>query len=62
MVSSLPEELVKAMFVTPCRDIALALDLARQKHGHKMSILLMPQAPRIAVRQAGQSINSSSNQ
>jgi len=53
MVSSLPEDLVKAMFVNPCQDLAQALDRARQKHGPEMSILLMPQAPRLAVRLAG---------
>ncbi|HCF48656.1 MAG TPA: nickel-dependent lactate racemase [Syntrophomonas sp.] len=54
MVSSLPGDMVKAMFVTPCPDLSQALNMARQKHGPGMSVIIMPQAPRIAVRQAGQ--------
>lgn len=53
LVSGLPEDMVKAMFVTPCADLNKALEMAGQKHGPDMKVIIMPQAPRIAVRLTG---------
>lgn len=53
MVSALPEDTVKPMFITPCADIKEALIMAQQKHGENMTVLIMPQAPRLAVRLSG---------
>lgn len=49
MVSRLDRETVKGMFVTPAADLPQAFKMARKKHGPNMSVILMPQAPRIAV-------------
>lgn len=50
MVSSLPAEMVADLYVTPCTDLLEAMDMAWLKHGPDMTIIVMPQAPRIAVR------------
>lgn len=52
LVSSLPDDLVAKMFITPATDLNTALDIALSRHGQSR-ILLMPEASRLAVRVAG---------
>lgn len=50
MVSRLSSDMIESMFITPGLDLSQAPAMAMQKHGPDMSIIVMPQAPRIGVR------------
>jgi nickel-dependent lactate racemase len=50
LVSSLPDTIVKKMFLTPAPDLETALNMALARHGADASILVMPEASRIAVK------------
>ncbi|HEX3011893.1 MAG TPA: nickel-dependent lactate racemase [Syntrophomonadaceae bacterium] len=50
MVSSLPDEIVAKMFITPAPDLNTALKIALGRQGTPARILLMPEASRLAVK------------
>lgn len=50
MVTDLDPDLVQAMFIGHAASFEQALEAALDKHGSDASIIMMPQAPRIAVK------------
>ncbi|MGI5920491.1 MAG: nickel-dependent lactate racemase [Syntrophomonadaceae bacterium] len=54
LVSSLPDEQVKGMFLTPAHSLDEALAMAMQEHGPKATILFMPEASSLSVNIGGQ--------
>ncbi len=50
LLSELPEKSVRDMFMTPVQSLIEALEMARLKHGDDASIIIMPEATKIAVK------------
>ncbi len=50
MISSLKDEEVEELYIRPMPDLHAALKYARDKHGQEMTIAIMPEAPKTAVR------------
>lgn len=50
LYSSLPDETVRQMFLTPVHDIQQALKNLMLQYGPEATIILMPEAPRLAVK------------
>lgn len=50
LYSSLPDETVRQMFITPIQGLQSTIDKLRLKYGSNPRIILMPEAPRIAVK------------
>ncbi|MDD3365248.1 MAG: nickel-dependent lactate racemase [Syntrophomonas sp.] len=50
LLSELPEKSVRDMFMTPVQSLIEALEMARLKHGKDASIIIMPEATKIAVK------------
>ncbi|PKM75963.1 MAG: transcriptional regulator [Firmicutes bacterium HGW-Firmicutes-15] len=50
LLSELPDKSVRDMFMTPVQNLIEALEMARLKHGNEASIIIMPEATKIAVK------------
>ncbi|MGS0764581.1 nickel-dependent lactate racemase [Syntrophomonas curvata] len=50
LYSALADETVRKMFITPIHDLQTAVDQLRLKYGSRARMVLMPEAPRIAVK------------
>lgn len=54
LVSSLSDEEVKSMFLTPAHSMQEALNMAVEEQGENATILFMPEASRLAVKISGE--------
>jgi len=50
LISELPKSMVENMFMTPVESLEEAVRIARDKHGLDASIIIIPEAPKIAVK------------
>jgi nickel-dependent lactate racemase len=50
LVSKLPSETVNNLFMTPVETLDEAIKIAKTKHGQHASIIIMPEAPKVAVK------------
>ncbi len=53
VLSELPDQSVRDMFMTPVPSLEEALEIALSKHGQAASIIIMPEASKIAVKLLG---------
>jgi len=53
LISELPPADVRNLFMTPVASLSAALEIARFKHGMDASIIIMPEATKIAVKLLG---------
>lgn len=52
LISALPDEVVRRMFMTPVASLDEALHIVCEKYGPEPSLVIMPEAPKIAVKTA----------
>ena len=53
LVSSLDKDQVHRLFMTPADSLEQALQAAQQRHGGQVTVILMPEAPKLGVKLAG---------
>ncbi len=50
LISALPDEVVTSMFMTPAASLEEAMKMVKAKHGIGARLVIMPEAPKIAVK------------
>ncbi|MEA4924422.1 MAG: nickel-dependent lactate racemase [Syntrophomonadaceae bacterium] len=50
LISALPDEVVTSMFMTPAASLEAAVKMAKARHGAGARLVIMPEAPKIAVK------------
>ena len=53
LVSSLDDDQVQRLFMTPADSLDQALQAAQHRHGQQATVILMPEAPKLGVKLAG---------